>query len=490
MSLGMELRLRQHLAITPQLQQALRLLQLSSLEFSEEIQQVMASNPFLEEEGEAAPPPAAAGGEPASGAAAEPAGEAPADSDGDSAPAAVDGGEEAGDWQSAGSGSGGGDEENDWTSWSEAPTSLHEALRNQLRLRPLSERDRVLTHMVIDELSDSGYLETPLDELAALLPPEYEVEAQEVAAALKLVQQLEPAGIAARSLQECLELQLRALPEHTAGRAIALAIVGGYFDLLARREFSHLQQLLACDETALHTARALIRTLDPKPGRRFGPDDTRYVIPDVLVSKVRGRWVSALNPAVQPRIRINQAYADIAARRGTCEPSFTSRLQEARWFLRNVEQRFTTIQRVAAAIVARQKAFFNYGDAAMKPLVLKDIAGELALHESTVCRVTNGKYMATPRGLFEFKHFFSRQLATEDGGACSALAIRALMKELIAAEDPAAPLSDAQLARLLAEQGLRLARRTVTKYRTLMRVPSVELRRVAPRPGAGTRLAA
>lgn len=480
MSLGMELRLRQHLAITPQLQQALRLLQLSSLEFSEEVQQVLASNPFLEDEGQN--PPSAAGGGDAQAPAAEHPGEPEAP------PAAAGEGEEAAEWQAAGGSGGSGDEENDWTSWSEAPSNLREQLRSQLRLMPLGERDRVLAHMVIDELSDAGYLETPLEELAALVPPEHEVEPQEIAAALRLVQQLEPTGIAARSLRECLELQLCALPAHTPGRPVALAVVRHHFELLARREFTHLQQIVGCDETALHTARALIRTLDPRPGRRFCPDDTRYVIPDVLVSKVNSRWISVLNPAVQPRLKINQAYADIAARRGSCEASFSSRLQEARWFLRNVEQRFTTIQRVATAIVARQKAFFNYGDAAMKPLVLKDIASQLGLHESTVCRVTNGKYMATPRGLFEFKHFFSRQLATEDGGACSALAIRALMKELIAAEDPAAPLSDAQLARLLADQGLRLARRTVTKYRTLMRVPSVELRRVAGQ--SGTRLAA
>lgn len=488
MNLGMELRLRQHLAVTPQLQQALRLLQLSSLEFTEEVQQALASNPFLEDEGDPAAPaglPTAAPSAPAAAADSEAPLPAPAEGGGDS--------EEFTDWQGSGDsqsggGSGAGDDESDWTTWSEAPVSLREQLRSQLRIFPLSDRDRALTNMIIDELTDAGYLETPLEELAALVPPEHEVEAQELGAALKLVQRLDPVGIGARTLQECLLLQLEAVPPGTPGRDIALLVVGRHFDLLARREFSHLQQLADCDETALHTARALIRTLDPKPGRRFGPDDTRYVIPDIVVSKVRGRWVSALNPAVQPRVRINQAYAEIAARRGSCESSFTSQLQEARWFLRNVEQRFTTIARVAAAIVARQKAFFNYGEAAMKPLILKDIASELSLHESTVCRVTNGKYMATPRGLFEFKYFFSRQLATEDGGACSALAIRALMKELIAAEDPHDPLSDAQLARLLADQGLRLARRTVTKYRTLMRVPSVELRRVAG--GPGTRLAA
>jgi RNA polymerase sigma-54 factor len=512
MSLGMELRLRQHLAVTPLLQQALRLLQLSSLEFTEEVQQALANNPFLEEEGDpaAAAKPATAAGDAADAGLAD-APSAPAAETGVAADSAVsvgdgdergDTGNQTGDdsdWSAGESYEGyeggdsysgdAGDEDNDWTTWSEAPVGLHEQLRQQLLLFPLSDRDRALTNLVIDELTDAGYLETPLDELAALIPAEYEVEPQEILAALKLVQQLEPVGIAARSLQECLQLQLAALPAETPGRPVALALVGEQFDLLAKRDFAHLQQRLGCDETALHTARALIRKLDPKPGQRFSGEDTRYVVPDILVNKVRGQWGCTVNPAIQPRLRINRAYARIAAHRGSCAASFAGQLQEARWFLRNIEQRFSTILRVATSIVSRQKAFFNYGDAAMKPLILKDIAAELGLHESTVCRVTNGKYMATPRGLFEFKHFFSRQLAMEDGGACSALAIRALMKELIAAEDPQHPLSDAQLTRLLADQGLRLARRTVTKYRTLMRVPSIELRRVGKMAGAGTPLA-
>jgi len=340
----------------------------------------------------------------------------------------------------------------------------------------MGERDRAFAHLVIDALDDDGYFKLTLDELAALVPPEHGVEADDLGAALRLVQTLDPPGIAARSLQECLLLQLKALPEHTPGRPIALALVGEHLALLAGREFVRLQQLLGCSESELHVARTVIRSLDPHPGRRFGPDDTRYVVPDVVVSKVRGRWVATINPAVLPRIRINRAYADLAGgRSGGVQMS--RQLQEARWLIRNMEQRFVTIQRVAEAIVAKQRAFFEYGEVAMKPLGLKHVAAELGLHESTVCRVTNGKYMATPRGLFEFKRFFSRQLATENGGACSATAIRALLKELILNENPRDPFSDAQLARLLAGQGLRVARRTVTKYRTSMRLPSVELRR-------------
>jgi RNA polymerase sigma-54 factor len=469
MSIGMELRLRQHLAITPQIQQALRLLQLSSLEFAQEVEEACSTNPFLEEDTEAV------NARPAlPDLVAPPTTDAPSSEADDGAPLAGVHDE----FRSAPAR----DDENDWTEWTEAPTSLRENLREQLRVSPMGDRDRVLAQMIIDELSEAGYLETPLTDLLELIAPEEEVEEREMLAALRLVQHLDPPGIGARTLQECLMLQLEALPEDTEGRDVALAIVSEHLELLGRREFTHIQQLVGCTETELHTARALIRTLDPRPGRGFAPDNTRYVVPDIIVSQHRGKWVATLNPAVQPQVRINRAYADIAAGRSGCDASFTRLLQEARWLLRNVEQRFSTIQRVADAIVHHQRVFFSYGEVAMKPLALKDIASELGLHESTVCRVTNGKYMATPRGLFEFKYFFSRQLATDDGGSCSALAIRALMKELISAEDPKSPLSDAELARLLGDQGLRLARRTVTKYRSLMRVPSVELRRVATRP--------
>ena len=376
--------------------------------------------------------------------------------------------------QADGNGSG------DWTNWSAAPVSLQEQLRAQLRLFPFSDRERALINLIVDELSDAGYLETPLEELSALVPPEYEVTVSELEVALQQVQQLEPVGIGARSLQECLLLQLQALPEATCGRGVALRLIGEFFDLLVHRDFALLQKRIGCDAAALHSARGLIRRLDPKPGLQLGADDARYVVPDVLVRKSRGQWACCLNPAIQPRLRINRACAEIALLRGSCTAAFSAQLQEARWFLRNIEQRYATILRVATSIVRRQSAFLDYGDAAMKPLLLRDVAEEVGVHESTVCRVTNGKYMATPRGIFELKYLFSRELNMDDGGACSALAIRALMKELITAEDPRAPLSDAKLTHLLARQGMHLARRTVTKYRTQMRLPSVELRRASP----------
>jgi len=445
------LRLRQHLTLTPQVQQALRLLQMSALEFAQEMDQALTSNPFLEETGEPQPTPR------------------------ESLSSSI---EEVVVPQEAPTGGGGADRDHEeWSGASEAQPTLREHLREQLMISPMGSRDRALAHMVIDSLDDDGYFKLSFDELAELVPPEHDVRAEDFLAALRLVQSLDPAGVAARNLEECLELQLLNLDEDTPGRACALDIVRGrHLQLLGNREWARLQHAVACDEHTLHTARALIRTLDPKPGHRFGSPEARYVVPDVVVRKVRERWVASINPASLPRVRLNRAYAEALQGRGSSQ-SLSRQLQEARWLLRSIEQRFATIQRVADAIVARQRGFFEYGEVAMKPLTLKLIAGELGLHESTVCRVTNSKYMATPRGLFEFKHFFSRRLATDSGGAASATAVRAVMKELIAAEDPRAPLSDAELARLLAQQGLRVARRTITKYRALMRLPSVDVRR-------------
>jgi RNA polymerase sigma-54 factor len=446
------LRLRQHLTLTPQVQQALRLLQMSALEFAQEMDQALAVNPFLEESETPTTPR-----------------ESP------SSTGSVD---EVVVPQESSSVGGSDRDQEEWSGVSDVQPTLRDHLREQLMISQMGERDRALAHMVIDSLDDDGYFKLTFDELAALVPPEHDVRAEDFLAALRLVQSLDPAGVAARTLEECLELQLAALDEDTAGRECALAIVRGkHLQLLGNREWARLQHAVGCDEQTLHVARGLIRTLDPKPGHRFGPQEARYVVPDVLVRKVRDRWVASINPASLPRVRLNRAYAEALQNRNASNQSLSRQLQEARWLLRSIEQRFATIQRVADAIVARQRGFFEYGEVAMKPLTLKLIAGELGLHESTVCRVTNNKYMATPRGLFEFKHFFSRRLATESGGSASATAVRAVMKEMIAAEDPRAPLSDAELARLLAQQGLRVARRTITKYRALMRLPSVDVRR-------------
>jgi RNA polymerase sigma-54 factor len=463
----MELRMRQGMTMTPQLQQALRLLQLSTIDLEQELRDALVTNPFLEEDEEERFAACDDGVTPLPT-------ETPSDESEIELSTADADGDAGFDELSRGSGRAH-DDESDWTEWCQAHKTFRDHLRDQLVLSPMGERDRALAHLVVDALDDDGYLTTSLEDLAKLVPEEHAVTAEDLAPALRLVQTLEPAGTGARTLQECLLLQLKALPPETSGRPIALELVEKHIVLLASREFLRLQQLLGCSESDIHVARTLIRALDPHPGRRYGPDDTRYVVPDVVVEKVRSKWVVKVNTDALPRVRVNQAYADITSGRGN--GALSRQLQEARWLIRNIEQRFVTIQRVAESIVARQRNFFEYGEAAMRPLALKQVAQELGVHESTVCRVTNGKYMATPRGLFEFKRFFSRQLATEHGGTCSATAIRAVLRELINQEDPGAPLSDAQLTRLLAGQGLRVARRTVTKYRTLMRLPSVELRR-------------
>lgn len=463
MANSMEMRLRQQLALTPQLQQALRLLQLSSLELEEEISRALATNPLLEESSETEPGPRTS---------VERSSEAPVED------FAADHSEEMGQAaDSFPSSSHAHDEDDaDWTEWSGAESGLRDHLRNQLLLSQMPDRERALAHLLIDALDEDGYLRVGLEDLLQLVPAEYAVDIDELGAVLRLVQTLEPAGVAARSLEECLHLQLLDMAEDTPGLRVARQIVDKLLPLLARCEFGKLQRLTGCDAAELAAAQALIRSLDPKPGLRFGVDDTRYVVPDVIVSKVRGRWSATLNPAVLPRVRLNRAYAAAISGRAHAGTQMSQQLQEARWLMRSMEQRFATIQRVADAIVAKQRRFLEFGEVAMRPLTMKQIAAELDLHESTVCRTVSGKYMATPRGVYEFKHFFSRQLATASGGACSAAAVRALLKELIASEDPRQPLSDAKLAQLLGDQGLQVARRTVSKYRNLLRLPKVELR--------------
>ncbi|MGI4859031.1 MAG: RNA polymerase factor sigma-54, partial [Janthinobacterium lividum] len=362
--------------------------------------------------------------------------------------------------------------------WMHVVPNLREKLHQSLRLSPLAGRDRLAAQIVIESLEDDGYLRQSLEELAELGDCEPALSVDELANAVRLVQTLDQPGIAARSLAECLTLQLEALPEETAHRALAIVLVNNYLEKLAKREHAELQKRLGCDAEAVRSITALIRTLDPKPGESAAVQENNYVIPDVIVRQVKGRWAVAINPAVMPRARVHRMYAEMFAQsEGSSRSPLAQQLQEARWLLRNVQQRFSTIQRVAETIVAHQRAFFDYGEIALKPLVLRDVADELDLHESTVSRATGNKYMATPRGIFEFKHFFPRELGTESGGTCSAAAVRALLKEMISAEPGDAPLSDVTLAKLLAQQGVIVARRTVAKYRRLMKVPPAEMRR-------------
>jgi RNA polymerase sigma-54 factor len=447
------LRLKQQLTLTPRLQQSVKLLQLSALECVQELHQAIAQNPFLEESAESA--------------------EA-SDSRSEQEPA-EDSSRDDLDFSTAGGGGGGGEETPDWTEWTASPSTLHDSLREQLLLLGLTERDHVLANLIIDALDDDGFLRLPLEDVAALAPG---AAPGEVETALRIVQTLEPNGIAARSLGECLALQVEAMDRDTPGRSIALDVVQNRLSLMAARDNTRLLDALGCSEDELRLAMELIRSLDPRPGSKVGTFEPRAIVPDVIVRKEKKRWLVTVNSAIYPRIRVNQQYADYFRQARDGESALLAQhLQEARWLVRNLEQRFLTIQRVAEAVVARQRNFFEYGDLAMRPLTLREIADELGLHESTVSRATSHKFMATPRGVVAFKRFFSRQLATTSGGSCSATAIRALLREFIAAEDRRNPLSDVQLTELLADRGVKVARRTVTKYRRSMQLPAVDFRR-------------
>jgi RNA polymerase sigma-54 factor len=521
----LQVRLSQHLALTPQLQQSIRLLQLSTLELHQEVEQMLEQNPFLETEEDTTPvfEPLAErltsnerAGEREAERAAEPGG----DSADAGEPAAIDGAAEFGtserdDWEN-------GTEREDFDGVRETPgktrtnndfdeiddsdrdtaaQSLQDHLRDQLAGMRLAPADAAAVLVLIDSLDDDGYLADPLEEIAERLidgglTPEIvadgidaddEADAVEpllahLRCALRYLQSMEPTGVGARDLAECLTLQLRTL-ERSEAQAIAIIICKGHLPLLARRDLKKLMAVTGADETLLREAQALIVALEPKPARPFARAEANIVIPDVIVLKSGRGWKVQLNPDVMPKLRINDLYASaIRQHRGTgalngAGPGLNSRLQEARWFVKNILQRFDTIQRVSQAIVERQKSFFTHGAIAMKPLVLREIADELGLHESTISRVTTAKYMATPFGTFELKYFFGSSLGTDAGGTASSTAVRALIRQIVAAEDPAKPLSDSQISQMLDEQGIHVARRTVAKYREALKIAPTQLRK-------------
>ena len=460
---SLQFRLSQHLTLTPQLQQSIRLLQLSTVELNQEIDRMLMENPALEREdaeGEpeaAAPAPAPAGG---------------AGAGGSTEPAAPDT-----DWSADIASSWRGpddDDEGDRSFTAPDTPTLRDHLRGQLSLTNLGDRDRVFVQLLIDALDEDGYLTQPLEEIAALLPAEADPE--ELGIALRHLQNLEPAGVGARSPGECLALQLRIIPDEPA-RRLALDIVEKHLELLASRDYTRLKNITGAGDEALRAAQRLIQALNPRPGAAYAKVETRYVIPDVIVRKQRGVWRASLNPDAMPRLRINRLYAELAAGARTSGAAIASQLQEARWLIKNVQQRFDTILRVSQAIVDQQRHFLEHGEVAMRPLVLREIAQTLGLHESTISRVTTQKYMATPRGTFELKYFFGSHVATEAGGAASSTAIRALIKQLVAAEDAKAPLSDARISQILGEQGIVVARRTIAKYREALQIPPVNQRK-------------
>jgi RNA polymerase sigma-54 factor len=372
------------------------------------------------------------------------------------------------------------DDNNDQQFMVAAVPSLREHLEAQLRLTALDQRDLALVTLLIDTLDEDGFLTQPLEEIADSLPEELDVELEELQVALRLLQTFEPAGIAARNLSECLLLQLDAMETAADSRACLLArrLVAGHLDLLASKDYNKLKRQLQCTDVELRAAQDLIQRLNPRPGAQFGAADTRYVIADVVVRQVKGVWIASLNSAAMPRLRVNRMYADILSRhRDGSGGQMASQLQEAKWLIKNVQQRFNTILRVAQEIVDRQSRFFEHGEVAMRPLVLRDVADAVGLHESTISRVTTQKYMLTPRGIYELKYFFGSHVETDTGGECSAIAIRALIKQLIANEDQKKPLSDSTISELLAKQGIVVARRTVAKYREAMQIPPVNQRK-------------
>ena len=498
---SLQVRLSQHLALTPQLQQSIRLLQLSTLELQQEVDQMLEQNPFLETDEEVVPAfeqslerPSAS----VSAAAERDDAEASGGAAGDE-PAGVDAAEfgtpERDDWENgterddfdgirelpSNSGSGAvADDDFDPQERNVAAPTLQDHLRSQLAGMRLGAEDHAALNVLIESLDEDGYLADSLEEIAAQLADSEdsrEALRERLQCALKWLQSLEPLGVGARDLPECLTLQLRARPRCEA-QAVAIIVCKQYLDLLARRDLKKLMAVTGADEALLKEAQALIVACEPKPGRPFTRAEANIVVPDVIVQKAGRGWKVVLNPDVMPKLRINDLYAQaIKGQRNGSSAPLSARLQEARWFMKNIQQRFDTIARVSQAIVERQKSFFTHGAIAMKPLVLREIADELGLHESTISRVTTAKYMATPMGTFELKYFFGSGLATEAGGNASSTAVRALIKQLVAAEAPTKPLSDSQLAEMLAEQGIQVARRTVAKYREALKIAPANLRR-------------
>lgn len=512
MKQGLSLRVSQHLALTPQLQQSIRLLQLSTLELGQEIQQMLDDNPFLEVQAddlaeEFGAPPADTrasdeggyenGAATVDGATATTATEADAGEfepeapnwEGDGTTETVpDDGEWGGDAPAARRNNGD-DDEVDATDLARGNESLQSWLHRQALALRLSEVDRGALRYLIESLNDDGYLEESLEEIAQGLAPD-DLEQQEellhrFTVALRLLQNLDPPGVGARNLAECLMLQLRAMQDASPSDEvcpIAIKVCQQPIDLLAKRDVKRLVQLCGGSDVQVKSAIAMITRLEPKPGRRFVDVERNIIVPDVIVTQVgrgaRTNFRVQLNPDVVPRLRVHDVYAGaLKAHRGEGHQALQQRLQEARWFIKNIQQRFDTILRVSSAIVERQRNFFIHGELAMRPLVLREIADELGLHESTISRVTTAKYMATPFGTFELKYFFGSALGTETGGNASSTAVRALIKQFVSAENTKKPLSDSQISEMLKEQGIECARRTVAKYREALRIAPANLRK-------------
>jgi RNA polymerase sigma-54 factor len=475
---SLQLRIGQSLAMTPQLQQAIKLLQLSSLELQEEIQEIFESNPMLEKE-EESPADENSGN---------------LDSQNDDASTVIEEREINAEQEQIA------DDlpvDSNWEDiyqesnvYSESPKepardvyenesngsqSLNEHLREQLELIHLSDTDRVIGITLIDEIDSDGYLAESIEAIyQGLLESFPELELDEVIAVQHLIQHLDPIGTCAQNLSECLSAQLQTLPVETPYLEAACKTVSHFIEALGKRDTRSIQRKLDLSDEDLASVITLIQSLNPKPGAQISSSTPEYIIPDVSVIKRSNVWQVELNHDVAPKLRINSTYADLVKRadNSTDNNYMRTQLQEARWFIKSLQSRNETLLRVAISIIQHQRQFLDYGAEAMKPLVLKDVADELELHESTVSRVTTNKYMHTPRGIFEFKYFFSSHVGTSDGGVCSATAIRAMIKKLIEEENTSKPLSDSKIAQVLDNKGIKVARRTVAKYREALSIPS------------------
>lgn len=485
MKQSLDLRLGQHLTITPQLQQAIRLLQLSTVELQQEIQEALETNPLLEEATDESEPRAEAGadGEEANSAdTADTSSEDPADLDMERGELEAAGdGEWEDSYDSAVSGTSRNDGERpDIDARNSRPQTLRDHLLWQMQMTSFSDTDRRIAEALIDAINEDGYLTSRLEEVQQILAratedtPALDVEVDEIEAVLHQIQNFDPIGVGARDLAECLTLQLRALPADTPYLQDALALATPErLAALGARDYNQLRRSMKVTPETLHEAVQLIQRLNPRPGGTVQSTASNYIAPDIIVRKYRGVWRAELNGEVAPRLRINSLYERMIQRGDSSADNryLQDQLQQARWFIKSLTSRNETLLKVARTIVDRQRAFFDHGPEAMKPLVLHDIAEAVSMHESTISRVTTNKYMLTPRGIFELKYFFSSHVATADGGACSATAIRSMIKKLIGSEPPNRPISDSKIAEILGGQGIHVARRTVAKYRESISIP-------------------
>jgi len=469
MKLSLQLKLGQQLTMTPQLQQAIRLLQMPLLELNTQIEQALAENVMLETE---EPEPLASS---ADGSAEVPDG------------ASVVAGErdDTGAWNTA---SGSGNRGDVWADDSRRPEladhsdeSLREHLLWQLEMEQFSLREVVIGHTIIDYINDDGYLTESLENIHDLLTTEGGFSQDEIKSTLIKLQALDPAGVAARDLSECIRIQLRQLDPTVPSRDLALRIAESHLDLVAEQQYPTLRRQLGVSEEDLDIALALVRSCHPRPGSAIQASSTEYIIPDVYIRKQDNKWVVEVNRAIAPRLRVNQTYAELLRGNGQ-HADLRSQLQEAKWLVRSLEIRHDTLLKVAMCIVDRQIDFLESGEEAMKPMILRDVAEAVEMHESTISRVTANKYMYTPRGVFEFRFFFSSQLSATDGPEQSSTAIRAKIRRLIGQENPNKPLSDSKLVELLANEGAKIARRTVAKYREAMKIAPSNERRQRSKP--------